>query len=676
MRLCWNGIVKNESARIERMLDSLGPFIDFVVAVDTGSTDDTKAKIQDWCDVHRIPCRLYDAIFENWSQARNAALAHARAVWCQEGQPYDYLLLVDADMQLVVKDRTCFDKLTAGAYGMVQKAGSIVYLNTRLVSANLWTGDNGGRPVAYVGVTHEYLDCAAVGVISEAQAYFLDHADGANRPEKFKRDIRLLVAALKLEPKNERYMFYLAQSYRDAGDFCTAAEWYRRRVEAGGWEEEVWQARVNMAACWLQLGEEGIFLREMLTAYNQRPSRAEALYDLAKHYREKGDNATAALFASGGLGIPLSHDALFVNEFVYRIGLKEELSIAGFYVPQHKALGFACCEEIAFGKHPHAGNRELARCNLFHYLEPLSKMAPSFSPKRIEVDALEGWAAMNPSIALWNGQLVMNVRQVNYRIDEQGRYLIRGTDGTANATNPINTSNVLLDLTDDLFVRASHPAVTPELPVEFPLVLGYEDLRLLPRGNEMYGSATVRQFHADGNCEQALVKLDVGAGDIFQIKLVRRMLRQPRETEKNWAPILHTNEEVISFMRWPGQVVDCYGNVTADVAMPWERTLFSGGSQLIPFNGGYLGIVHTPHHLPGSHLRYYLHHFIWYTRTLKPERLSRPFVLHEREIEYVAGMCLHPDEQHLVISYGRRDAEAWVATIHRGEVAALCGNPS
>ena len=37
IKLCWNAIVKNESARIVRCMESLVPYISCAVVVDTGS---------------------------------------------------------------------------------------------------------------------------------------------------------------------------------------------------------------------------------------------------------------------------------------------------------------------------------------------------------------------------------------------------------------------------------------------------------------------------------------------------------------------------------------------------------------------------------------------------------------------------------------------------------------
>ena len=46
--VCLNMIVKNESAIIERCLNAVYPFIDEYCIVDTGSTDDTIDKIENF----------------------------------------------------------------------------------------------------------------------------------------------------------------------------------------------------------------------------------------------------------------------------------------------------------------------------------------------------------------------------------------------------------------------------------------------------------------------------------------------------------------------------------------------------------------------------------------------------------------------------------------------------
>ena len=669
VRLCLNSIVRNEGARLVRMLSSVAPYIAGAVIADTGSTDDTKEIITDFCEAHRIPLWLQDVEFIDFSQARNAALAFARKVWC-DTQSFDYFLLVDADMEIKVLDPTVFTGLTGASYDIYQVAGPTHYQNRRLLKA-----DQSG---IYRGVTHEYLDVATAGCLPEPKIFFLDHADGANRPDKFKRDIKLLKAGLRDEPRNERYFFYLAQSYRDAGNPVKAAEWYHRRVEAGGWDEEVWQAQVNYAHCLNAMGNEAGFILNLLIAYNMRPSRAESLYDLAHYFREKGKNPLGVLFAEGAAQIPYSRDALFVNDFVYRSGSQEELSICSFYVPGKEKRGFVITDNLSHQPGPYTLTRETARNNLFFYLPALKDQCPSFEWKQIGFVPPDGWAALNPSVTMHRGSLRMIVRTVNYRIDEYGRYLIRGTDGTANATNPIKTRNWLMNLGVDPMTEVPwhlEEVLQPgnKLPCEFPLVIGFEDMRLFSWQDKLWTSSTVRQIHPDGNCEQVLAEIwRYNEGPVVA-NTYTRMLRQPRVTEKNWAPISANNATELSFMWRPGVVVNTRGETIINKPPPFLTDNISGGSQVISFGAGYIALVHEAHYLPGKSIRYYLHRWIAYNADFSVSCMSMPFVFHEKTIEFAAGLCRHPDGDKLVISYGVRDAEARIATVDAKEVGAMVG---
>ena len=151
--LCLNMIVKNESARIERALASAVPYINFWVIVDTGSTDDTIDKIVNFFKARNIPGRLGRTEFKDFSQARNAALEGARKAPIQS----DYILLMDADMELKVLDPAWLDDVQGESYDMYQVAGTLKYQNRRLARAGT-TGN-------YMGVTHEYLNLPTGGCI-------------------------------------------------------------------------------------------------------------------------------------------------------------------------------------------------------------------------------------------------------------------------------------------------------------------------------------------------------------------------------------------------------------------------------------------------------------------------------------------------------------------------------
>lgn len=663
-RICLNMIVRNEADKIERCLRSLSPWISTFRILDTGSTDGTQDKIIDFFadklprgdtgEKRFISGGVRDGSFENFEQARNDGLAYAR----EHKEDWDYLLLCDADMELVVDDKNFAAQLAGGlSYDVTQRQGSLAYLNRRFVH-NSAIGK-------YIGVTHEYLDVAAAGLISGI--WFDDHADGSNRKDKFRRDIRLLKKALRDDPNNGRYWYYLGQSYRDLGRPVEAADAYQRRVNLGGWVEETWSAMFNHAHCLHARGDEKGFIAGLIDAYNFRPSRAEPLYDLAKHYRVNGKNYAALLAAEEGLRIPPTKDSLFVQEYVYNTGMAEEFAICAYYDETRRSRGAALCNKLALDPKGTWASRDQARANLFFYVEPLASLVPSFVTRRIGFTPPDGYTPLNPSIVRYGDDIQCVVRSVNYTMDEQGRYLIKGTNGEANSTNPIKTRNFLLNLSPTFEVTGDAEILPPE---DFPspaynLVVGFEDMRLFTQGRELWSISNVREQNSEGWCEQVVAR--IGRDDrTFAPRLKDYQFIRPQVCahEKNWMPWLGE--------RWFMYSLDKHVDYTGAIGIsdiPFAAESLRGGTQVIPFNGGYLAIVHEARENNGK--RYYTHRFVFWDAYHALRTISKPFFFHNKVIEFAAGLAWHPDGKRLMISYGLEDKEAWIATVDWHDIAEL-----
>jgi hypothetical protein len=487
---------------------------------------------------------------------------------------------------------------------------------------------------------------------------------GANRKDKFERDIKLLLGALRDDPDNGRSWFYLAQSYRDAGQWSHAAQAYKKRVDLGGWEEETYDAQCNYAHMLKNLGNTDGFVFNLQKAYNMRPQRAEPLYDLSKYYREKGEDNTALIFARAGLGMPRPDDQLFVGDFVYNWGLKEEFAISAFYNPAHRHAGYEMCSRLAIKGDMPSMNREGAKSNLYHYIKPLGDFCPSFEARELVVPNLYEATQLNPSICQHKGALVTTVRTVNYTIDDAGRYLIKDTNGEANSTNPINTVNYIVDLTLDLTVANSRRIIPPPLPKpEFDLVIGFEDMRLFSWNGDLWTSSTMRELNAQGCAQQVLTQLL--DGDVLGKPHV---MSQPPVHEKNWMP--RVSDVGLEFFYRLNRVVDPSGVTTWEYEYP-ELSLdaLSGGSQVIPFFSNWLAVIHEARALPVSGKRYYQHRFVMFDTSSRLVAVSMPFCFHDKVIEFAAGLAWHPDGRRLIISYGREDNSAWLATINAEEVS-------
>ena len=209
---------------------------------------------------------LHSFPFLNFEQARNAALDHAYA----SPLAYDYLLFCDADMELVVEDLGFRERL-AGAGLPADPADGLSYWNTRLVRRD--------AGASYHGVTHEYVDVP--GDVERLHGvWYKDHASGANRTDKFERDIRLLTKALEAGARQPPLLVLSGAILPDAGRTAEAAETYAKRAADGRLGRGGVVRPAEQARCLRDLGDEGGFLREALAAFNQPPNAAEPLYDL------------------------------------------------------------------------------------------------------------------------------------------------------------------------------------------------------------------------------------------------------------------------------------------------------------------------------------------------------------------------------------------------------------
>jgi glycosyltransferase involved in cell wall biosynthesis len=658
-RLCLNMIVKNEVANLDRCLEAVAGHIDCWVICDTGSTDGTQEVIRAFFEKRSIPGELYSAPFVTWEQARNAALDFAEASKLE----FDYILFCDADMQLVVEKEDFRDQLEISAYSLMQRTvGGLAYFNPRIVKR--------GSGVRYRGVTHEYLEVP--GEKKKLQGvWYLDHQTGSNRVEKFERDISLLLRGLESDPNNHRYLYYLAQSYLDANQTAKASETYGLRADMpNGWDEETWHARLKQSRCLLKLGDEAGFIQKALAAFNQRPWRAEPLYDLARNFREKGQYETSAIFAEAGLSLDgPGDDVLFIEDNVYKYGLLEEFSIAAYYSfdVDRKKRGFQACDRLALCRDVSPRTRSLARRNLYFYLRPARDLMPSFQTIRIPFSAPEGYRACNPSITRQGDRILIAQRSVNWLL-ENGQYRTLGN-------SPIQTRNFLLEISRDFAICQSREILEPhDLPLKFGSVLGFEDLRIFVWNGQLWTIACVRQLNREGWCEQVLARLEDAADGTLRLTDWRQLCAAgPMRHEKNWIPAVDGEDLRFIYASDPTRVLDQdAGDVARSIpAVAAER--FSGSSQAINFDGGWLAVVHERDKSPQNGRRFYQHRFAWYSATFELQKVSRPFYFHKKGIEFNAGLAWDPDGASLLLSYGVDDAESWIATVSAEDVRVQLG---
>lgn len=316
--ICLNMIVKNERNIIQRCFDSLREHISYWVISDTGSTDGTQDFIRDYFQQAQIPGELHEHEWKNFAHNRNLALAAAH-------HKADYILFMDADDYMVWQDNLGFHGLTEDLYLLKMHQNNIVYSNIKLIRSQI--------AAQWRGVLHEvlnYADDYFPVTYSAANCYITSTREGARSQlaDKYARDAAILEQGLLEEPDNSRYRFYLARSYFDAQHYQQAIENFHKRVQMGGWEEEVYCSLLSIAYCYELLNyDKAQVIEAHLKAFRCRPTRLESLYGAVLLCRTNHLYELGYQLAKLVTKIEPSEDILFVNHEVYSWRLLDELSL-------------------------------------------------------------------------------------------------------------------------------------------------------------------------------------------------------------------------------------------------------------------------------------------------------------------------------------------------------------
>jgi tetratricopeptide (TPR) repeat protein len=214
---------------------------------------------------------------------------------------------------------------------LLERQNGVSYWIPRLINNNLtWR---------YVGATHEHL-VAVDGPYKTRRLHtmkIIDHGDGGSKGDKYNRDRALLEAETLSDPENARSWFYLGQTYLGLELYSQAIEAFRRRVELKGVDEETYYAQYQLGNALNLTEQPKEALVAWLKAWNMRPKRREALYEVVKQMRRQELYLPAYALATAVSTLPPADDVLFVNKDVEDFLLPFERSICAYYVEGAKA---------------------------------------------------------------------------------------------------------------------------------------------------------------------------------------------------------------------------------------------------------------------------------------------------------------------------------------------------
>ena len=518
-------MIKNESRIIQRCLTHLADVVDAYSILDTGSNDDTIDVIHNaFKTVDVLKDKPYNIAVENFvnfgeSRTRSFQVCHS---YVKDKLEWDlevcYGLAVDADMNIVKGEkwadvRSGVKVLNKNGYQMIQKNHTIEYYNMRMMRL--------GNPWKCVGATHEYWDGENYERIGREYIYIDDKNDGGCKSDKFERDERLLLAEMVEQPTNPRTHFYLAQTYDCLGKKKDAIRIYKKRIEIGGWYEEIWYSHYKIAQIYKELDKPEKMELWTERALNFYGKRSEALYMCMRYFLDKRNYEKALYYCRKGLSIPYPNDdSLFIEDGIYKGEFDYYYTIMYYYLfIDNKANGIR--EHVSYVNRWPTKVRNTYE-NMMFFVEPVRGLKAVFHfPKK------ENHHVCNSSIIEDASGYLMNIRYVDYYIKDGGYIWPNGT---------VTTKNYLYHLDDKFEPDSAMEEVSYETAPGFTYkeaqINGYEDVRLY---RDMDG-----QLNFYGSCSNlnADARIQIAHGKVGKGSLCTDVCELPspqgRYCEKNW----------------------------------------------------------------------------------------------------------------------------------------------
>lgn len=305
--------------------------------------------------------------------------------------------------------------------------------------------------------------------------------------------------------------------------------------------------------------------------------------------------------------------------------------------------------------------------------QSLSRLVPSFRSHALAIQTDALGLPTNPSVANIGGAMWMLVRVLNYVIefDAQGRARYRHLERMPDGRPLLRTRNLAVRL-DGEGRPLESVMIAPPLgwpAPSFPKILGFEDSRLFAWRGAPWCLSSIRETHEDGIGRMILTRID-GLGSAAPRLAAARLLDPggtPRN-EKNWMPLVDGDALRFVYTVDPVRVLDERGHTVVKHPCRYAmRDRMRGGTPLIPFDGGWLGMEHEL--IRYQHAFCYYHRFIWLDARYALRRLSRRFFFTKTGVEFAAGLCWSPDASQLVVSFGVDDLSCHIGMFDPDEVS-------
>ncbi len=651
-KIILNLMIKNESKIIKRCISNALDHVDAVSVLDTGSIDNTVEICENVLRESGKPYKISVEPFKNFGYNRTISFQKSQEL-CNELKWDDtitYVMAVDADM--VIKPSLSFKdfKMTQNGYTVIQENGHLNYYNTRFMKCSY--------PWKCVGATHEYWSGDPTSKIPYDVFYIDDRNDGGCKSDKFERDVRLLSEEIKENPNNDRAHFYLGQSLKDLGRFEEAIEKFKRRIELGGWYEEVWYSHYQIGKCYDHMKDPHQMELWMNKAYEYRPVRAEPLYHLTRYFREVSQHFKAYHYYLKGKNIPYpKDDVLFIEDAVYKGLFDYENTILACYV-NGKTKQDSLCDMVFYINNNIPFHIHNVWDNIHYYVESLTSQTYKGEYSKLFFPPYDEYKVSSCSLVPYSDnptkKYLLNTRYVNYSIDSNGCYHMRSPDGH------VKTKNGMTFLNSSFYPCEEIKMMDEQVNTYDPSnIEGLEDVRLFYHKKQLHFTASSKNVTNDGRIVMTIGKYYPNEQKMTNINVIEPP--RPSNCEKNWIYVPDKSSVVMKdtmnfIYGWHpleiGAVVDNKLEIHTIYQTPSIFGRFRGSSPICEYDGKLWCVVHFVKY---SQPRVYYHSVVQFNYEMKPEMYSIPFCFRQTKIEYCLGFHIQDGQACFVFSENDTD---------------------
>ncbi|HXB34171.1 MAG TPA: glycosyltransferase family 2 protein [Puia sp.] len=330
-----NFICKNESHIILEMLQSALPLTDLIVAVDTGSEDNTISVIQEFGRRNNIPTYLYLRPFDNFGNSRNFALDQVKQVVRELNWPLESTWAFFIDCDEILEFNGAFSKHDIGSdiYFIGLTEGDILCKRNFMI--------NLAKDFRWEGPIHEYISIpdqtVSADYINEARivARSLGASWKGNIEDKYLQYAGKLIEYVNDGHKNFRWLRFIGESYSTAALatpskerakrwFLEAERYYQAALSADPKEHHARYVLYDrLAETKSSLGRKWSNIREdFLNAHAADPRHGEPFLGVIKEYVRQRRIEQAYLYSSFAVSeyhgrVPTGFDMGHIQTSVY-----------------------------------------------------------------------------------------------------------------------------------------------------------------------------------------------------------------------------------------------------------------------------------------------------------------------------------------------------------------------